>query len=588
MCASRTRNRENQRRMMKVLAASAILAGCLTLTCAQVPETIDRRRWSDFGANSQYGAWQYGFPAGTNLSSSLSGNVDVEGFFRTLMNDEARGNIEDLWTYLSYAHAECDLNDEPNAISVAYMFYVCPQKNGTQTFCPDPCGSNTCPAAASACVVTNDGIFEDDFQCTCRPGYTWDATLRDCVATAASSSTFAPSMTMVVLPALPIITRPTIAQFTSRLTSPPVHSQTTSVVPGLMQRLTWDNISQIYSKWRHGFPPGTSLTSLLPGVIDPDDYFDNLYSREANSSNATFWEHMVAASNRGELTTDAQLLSLAFIYFVCRETMGALPECPDPCGTSPCSSVSCTVNGTGLYSDEYECNCVEFYHWDPKKIKCVFCGPDEPWDDILRQCRRSGVRGTAMSSARGTWSKWAAWSDCSSECDAGTRHRRRTCLSGKCSGSSLQDASCHGTGFWLCHNRLLYASAATLVLLVLIIGALLFLLRRDRNQEAGHTRYAPSREQLTRRTRRPPTRRRPPPKPTAHPPTRQRNPNVKRQGQRSQPNLKRPPQKRSGDMTRTGNTSLNGTTSRSGNTSRQFRPKSNPPYRGPPPMTRTT
>ena len=560
---------------MTGLASAAILAGCLALTCAQAPETIDLRGWSDFGANTKYGAWQYGFPTGTTLSSLVSGNVDVERFFHTLMYDEARGNIEDFWTYLSYPHAECELNDEPDAISVAYMFYVCQQTNGAQTFCPDPCGSNICPAA-SACIVTEYGIYEDNFRCACTPGYTWDATQRDCVVDV-TSSTVATSITTVV-PVLPNITRPAVAQFTSALTSSPTQSQTpltTSVVPGLMQRLTWDNLTQIYSKWRYGFPPGTSLTSLLPGVVDPDDYFDNMYYREADSDNANLWERMVAASNGGELTTDPQLLSLAFIYYVCRETLGALAECPDPCGTSPCFSVACTVNGVGLFSDEYQCNCIEHYHWDPKLFKCVFCGPGERWDDILRQCLRSGVSRTTMPGPSGAWSKWSAWSDCSSKCDAGTRHRRRTCVSGKCSGSFTQENSCQGTGFWLCHNRLMYASAATLALLSLVTGALLFLLKRTRDQEAGYTRLAPSHEQRTRQTR-PPARKRPAPKPTAHPPTSQRNPNVKRHGQKYQPDLNRPPQRRSGD------------TSRTGNTSRQFRPGNNPPYRGTPPMTRTT
>ena len=216
------------------------------------------------------------------------------------------------------------------------------------------------------------------------------------VATGASSRPFAPSMNTVAL-------RPTVVQFTPRLTSSTVHSQT-SVVPGLMQRQTWDTLSQIYSKWRHGFPRGTSLTSLLPDVDDPDDYLHNLYRRDANSDNATFWERMVAASNRGELTTDTQLLSVAFIYFVCRKTKGALAECPDPCGNSPCLSLSmpCTLYGIGLYSDEYECTCGEHYDWHPKLVKCVFCGPGEKWDDTFRQCMRRRARGTTMYSPVGT------------------------------------------------------------------------------------------------------------------------------------------------------------------------------------------
>ena len=659
---------------MKVLAASAILAGCLALTCAQ-PETIDLRGWSDFGANSQYGAWQYGFPAGTTLSSLMSGTVGVEAFFRTLMHDKARGNVEDFWTYLSYAHAECALNEEPDAISVAYMLYVCQPTIGAHAFCPDPCGSDPCPAAASACVATNQGIFEDDFQCTCRPGYTWDATLRDCVATVASSSTVAPSMTTVALPVLPIITRPTVAQFTpappssrptvaqltpalpssrptvAQLTpalpsSRPTVAQLTpalpsspltpSAVPRLMQRLSWDNLSQIYSKWRHGFPPGTSLTSLLPGVDDPDDYFNNLYTREAN--NDIFWERMMAASKRGELVTDAQLLSLAFIFFVCGVRLRALADCPDPCGTIPCLKQQCTVSGVGLYSDEYECICEAHYHWDLKKSKCVFCGPGERWDDTLDQCMRGGAMGTTMPGPTDTWSNWSAWTDCSTECGAGTRKRRRTCISGNCSGSALQDASCEGTGYWLCDNRLLYAIPATLAFLALITGALVFLLKHNKVQEAGYTRLPSSREQRPRPTRSqtmPLPRRRPPPKPTAHPPTRQWNPNVQRQGQsqgqRSKPDLNRPPQNRPPQNRPPQNLppqnrppqnwppqnrppqnlppqnrppqnwapqnrppqnwppqNRSGDMSRTGNTSRQFGPGSNPPYQGPPLMRRTT
>ena len=161
-----------------------------------------------------------------------------------------------------------------------------------------------------------------------------------------------------------------------------------------------------------------------------------------------------------------------------------------------------------------------------------------------------------MTSADQVW--WAAWSDYTSEFDAGTRHRRRISLSGKCRGSSLQNASCQRIGFWLWHNRLLYASAATLALLALIAGAMLLLLKHNRGQQAGYTRLPPYQQQRTRQTR-PPARRRPPPKPTARiPPTRQWNPNANRKGQISKPELNRPPQKRSGDMGRTGNTSRTG------------------------------
>ncbi|KAI0209559.1 hypothetical protein LSAT2_005811 [Lamellibrachia satsuma] len=540
-----------------ILAATTLLAGCLALTSAQpqAPETIHLRGWFYFGVTSNYYAWRHGFPPTTTLSLLVTGHADVNGFFRSQFYDNARGNIDDFWTYLSYAHAECVLNDQEEEISLAYTYYVCQQTNGSQVFCPKPCDADPCPLN-SDCSVTQFGLYNDNFQCSCQAGYIWDEVQLACVpvgnTTVPTENTTTTTANATTTP-LPVSTT-TVAPTTVVTSAPP-----TSASPTIPGPLTWDNLTQLYSGWRYGFPPGTALTSMLPGVVNPDDLFDNYYYRDSNSNPVNFWRRIVTASNDGVLTSDRQLLSLAFMYYVCRETLNQ--QCPDPCGSTPCGAVHCTVTGAGLFSDEYQCNCMQHYHWNPRTSQCVFCSPGTTWSEVLRQCVQGGatipgdIPGAGGPSGR--WSDWSVWSDCSSECDTGKRSRVRNCQHGPCSGHTSQEERCQGSkGFWLCYNRLLYAGAAALALLF-VIGCVLLLLSRkiDEQPKGGYKKLAGGAQQRA-RYQKPSPKRRPTAKPGARHPTAKlntgrptRQPGSERPGQRSKPNPNWPPERRTADHT---------------------------------------
>ena len=555
-----------------ILAATTLFAGCVALTSAQTPspaapETIRLRDWFSFGVGSNYHAWRHGFPAGKTLAMIVSGHSDVDGFFHEQLYDEARGNIDDFWTYLSYAHAECELNDD-DEISLAYMYYACREANGSYAFCPKPCGADPCPLN-SDCKQTLAGLFVDNYRCECHVGYAWDSVQSDCVTltsrgtttsggttTSEGNMTSGGNMTTASQPP-PRTTRR--SQFTTKKGSVGGHqpfsytsssSAATTTSQGIPQTtvsppLTWDNFTKLYSDWRHGFPPGTTLSSVLPGVIDPDDVLDTLYHRLAQGDPGEFWKHLLAASTVGDLTSDQQLLSLAYIYYLCRETLSQNSECPDPCGDAPCAARTCMVTGAGLFRNDYQCNCAEHYHWDPQLTRCVFCAPGTAWSEIHQQCVHVAessvlppIDGDVPSAP--SWSIWSTWSACSSECGAGTRSRRRTCQDGPCNGHRHEQEKCEGYGFWQCDGMLVVGGAGAMGLLLLVAGILIFVAaKRGQEREDDRRKLAGGDGRRTRQRSVAP-RRRGAIQPKARRPTRPRGSRLDRPAQRPRAGSRRP------------------------------------------------
>ena len=550
-----------------ILASTTLFAGCLALTSAQTPavaapETIRLRDWFSFGVGSNYHAWRHGFPTGTTLAMIVSGHSDVDGFFHAQLYDEARGNVDDFWTYLSYAHAECELNDDEEEISLAYIYYACRAANGSYAFCPKPCGAGPCPLN-SDCKQTLGGLFVDNYRCECHVGYAWDSVQSDCVTSGGGGNTTSGGNTTTASRPPAMATNGTTgsSQFTTGsgvvggnqpFSYTSLSPAVTTTSPGIIQTtisppLTWDNFTKLYSHWRHGFPAGTTLSSVLPGVIDPDDVLDTLYHRRAKGDPGEFWKHLMAASTVGDLTSDQQLLSLAYIYYLCRETLSQNSECPDPCGDSPCAARTCMVTGAGLFRNDYQCNCAEHYHWDPQLARCVFCAPGTAWSEVHQQCVHVAassvvppINGDVPPAPSPSWSYWSTWSACSSECSAGTRSRRRTCRDGPCTGNRHEQEKCQGYGFWQCDGMLVVGGAAALGLLLLVAGILIFVAaKRGQEREDDRRKLAGGDGKRTRQRRVAP-RRSVAVQPKARRPTRPRGSRPDRPDQRPRAGSRRP------------------------------------------------